>query len=200
MFYNIYHNNAPSYLKSLLPPLVSNFSNYNLRNNNNFQNPHYRLQITKSSFIPNTSNSWNNLPTETKSSDSIKQFKTFLRPQNTILPHIKCFLEYGPRKTNILHCQLRNRCSPLHYDLYKANLRDDSYCDCGHYPEDASHFLLYCKNHDQSRILMLLSLNWYKEITVEHLLFGDTNLDANLNIQICRSVQLFISNSKRFNM
>ncbi|XP_021365288.1 uncharacterized protein LOC110458062 [Mizuhopecten yessoensis] len=200
MFYNIYHDNAPSFLKSLLPPIVSNFSNYNLRNRNNFQNPYYRLQITKSSFIPSTSDYWNNLSIETKSSASIKQFKSLIQPQVTTPSYIKCFLEYGSRKVNIIHCQLRNRSSSLNYDLFKAHLRDNSTCDCGNDSEDSSHFLLNCKKFDQSRNIMLQSLDWYNEITVEHLLFGDANLDYNLNIQICRSVQLFILSSKRFNM
>lgn len=75
LFYNIQHDNAPTYLASLQPRTVSTFSNYNLRNKQNFQTPFHRLQITKASFIPSTSEAWNNLQEVTKSVESLRKLK-----------------------------------------------------------------------------------------------------------------------------
>ena len=50
--YNIVNNKAPAYLQSLMRPLVSVTSNYNLRNRSNFNVPYSRLDIYQKSFFP----------------------------------------------------------------------------------------------------------------------------------------------------
>ena len=46
---------------------------------------------------------------------------------------------------NVLQSRLRNRCSALHSDLYRANLIPNALCSCGKSDETAKHFLLHCK-------------------------------------------------------
>ena len=198
LFYNIVHDNAPNYLKSLLPPIVSDFSNYNLRNRENFQSPAYRLRLTDSSFIPSASNNWNNLPSNIKDSDTLASFKNSVYTKKKI-KH-KYFLEYGPRKVNQIHCQLRNQASSLNYDLYRVNLTNRMSCDCGAAAENSIHFLLRCPLFHNQRTTMLRELSWYNNITNNTLLNGDPNLDSDQNISLCKSVQKFICKSKRFNI
>ena len=75
MFYLIHNRKAPDYLCDLMPPLVGNMSEYNLRNNSNYVMPECRLEITRKSFFPSTVNDWNKLSQEVRNSRNIKIFK-----------------------------------------------------------------------------------------------------------------------------
>ncbi|XP_063446894.1 uncharacterized protein LOC134726421 [Mytilus trossulus] len=62
MFYSLHNGTAPDYLCDVMPPLVGQVSNYDLRNSNNYVVPGYRLDITRKSFSPSTTIEWNSLP------------------------------------------------------------------------------------------------------------------------------------------
>ena len=47
LFYKIHHNLVPSCLNDPLPPLVSEISSYELRNNENYSLPKLRLTLSK---------------------------------------------------------------------------------------------------------------------------------------------------------
>jgi len=142
LFFNIRNGKTPEYLQNLLPPTVSNTSHYNLRNSEDYRIPKYRLQLTKSSFIPNTCEFWNTLPQQVKDSDTLR-FKNNLQKQFVVsnLDNLFCY-NYGSRKANILHCRLRNRCSALNSDLCYAHLVPSPACKCGFPCEDTSHYFL----------------------------------------------------------
>jgi hypothetical protein len=57
---------------------------------------------------------------------------------------------------NVLQSRLRNRCSALNSDLYRANLIPNALCSCGKSDETAKHFLLHCKNYIIQRNIFLI--------------------------------------------
>jgi hypothetical protein len=61
IYYKIHNKLCPPYLSNCLPPVTWDVNNYNLRNNQNYVLPRYRLRTSASSFIPSTVSLWNNL-------------------------------------------------------------------------------------------------------------------------------------------
>ena len=71
LMYNIVNNSAPSYLTDILPPRISETTNYPLRNSENFTiNPSYRLTLKNSSFFSSTLRTWNSLDLENRNTPS----------------------------------------------------------------------------------------------------------------------------------
>ena len=151
------------------------------------------------SFIPSTIIQWNNLPQHIKNTESKSHFKSLLRKEilNTNI-HNNIFTNCGNRSTNILHCRLRNRASSLNYDLFSANLVPDPVCQCGFACEDIYHYFFNCPNFHNQRITLLNELQWYNNISLETFMYGDPNLDDNLNNNLCQSIQKYISATNRF--
>ena len=54
LMYKIIKNETPSYLNDLLPNLVNDVSNYNLRNNTNYDLPFCRLFSYETFYFPST--------------------------------------------------------------------------------------------------------------------------------------------------
>ena len=63
-FFKMINNQTPSYLSSLVPPLVGEESRYNLRNTENVQSLHARTKLYSESFLPSVIREWNSLPLE----------------------------------------------------------------------------------------------------------------------------------------
>jgi hypothetical protein len=59
---------------------------------------------------------------------------------------------------NVLQSRLRNRCSALNSDLYRANLIPNALCSCGKSDETAKHCLLHCKNYIVQRNIFLIGI------------------------------------------
>ena len=66
---------VPSYVSSLIPPLVRETKAYNLRNNNNITVPFCRTGISRKSCIPSSILAWNSLDIELRNSPSLSSFK-----------------------------------------------------------------------------------------------------------------------------
>ena len=66
LMYKIIKNETPSYLYDLLPSLVNDVSNYNLRNNTNYDLPFCRLCSYETSSFPSNPKLWNDLNIETR--------------------------------------------------------------------------------------------------------------------------------------
>ena len=133
-----------------------------------------------------------------KTVGSLNLFKTKLCTRNTNTLK-SCFLSYGPRHLNILHCRLRNRASSLNFDLFRANLTNSASCSCGHPSKDSFHYFLQCNNHIQIRNTLLTDLSWYPgDISIDVLLNGDTRLSSAENSLLARAVQKYIAASERF--
>jgi len=141
--------------------------------------------------MPSTTKLWNNLPINVKQANTIQHFKNNINNLNPITKP-NAFFTIGSRQSNILHCRLRDGASSLNYDLFRAHFVNDPSCSCGHPCEDEAHFLLWCPNYTNSRLILLRSMNWYHTVTLDILLFGDNDLSLNQNIVIAQSVQKYI--------
>ena len=201
MFYKITFNLAPEYLYDLVPPNVSEISNYNLRNSQNISVPLYRISIYQNSFFPSCIKLWNSLDPSLRQLPTISSFK--LRMHQLYFKNKKPPLYYyhGDRIASMLHARLRNACSILNSDLFKANLIENANCLCGHNIENAEHFLMECRLFHLQRDIMVNSINALNLniiINTELLLFGSEILSYDDNLAIFVIVQKYIKDSCRF--
>ena len=111
----MYNNLTPSYLSSLVPPLISNFSRYNLRNANDIQTIDSRTTLYFNSFLPSVIKDWNSLPHGNRNADSLNSFN---RQINLDRKNIPKYYYSGTRRYQIIHTRLRTGCSSLNYDLF----------------------------------------------------------------------------------
>jgi hypothetical protein len=86
----------------------------------------------------------------------------------------------------------------LNADLFRVHLANDPGCICGCAFEDAIHFILECCFYNEAREELKLRLIFLHELNTEVLLFGDDTLTEMQNLQIFKSVQLYIKRTKRF--
>ena len=81
--YKVNNGIVPSYIQDLIPPLVSEISNYPLRNNRYISVPSYRTSISQKSCIPSSIRLWNSLEDDLKNLSTLQTFKNIL-PQDSI--------------------------------------------------------------------------------------------------------------------
>ena len=73
--YNVNTGMVPPYIQDLIPPLVSEVSDYPLRNTRNITVPYNRTSISQKSCIPSSIRLWNSLADDLKDSSSLLTFK-----------------------------------------------------------------------------------------------------------------------------
>ena len=73
--YKVNNGIVPSYIQDLIPPLVSEISNYPLRNNRNISVPFNRTCISQKSCIPSSIRLWNSLEDDLKNLSTLQTFK-----------------------------------------------------------------------------------------------------------------------------
>jgi len=157
LLYKMHNNQTPSCLNSLLPNTVGQATPYPLRHINDYNIPRYRLTSTNISFLPASLRSWNNLPATSRPSPTLNSFKREIYPKDLLKP--PSYYNYGNRKTNILHCKLRNNCSSLHNDLFRVNFAASPQCRCGSPCENAYHYFLECCLCNEERRELFASLS-----------------------------------------
>ena len=148
----MHNKSCPQYLSECLPPVASDVSGYNLRNNENYVLPRCRLRISEKSFIPSTVRIWNDLSPTIRNLQTISQFKSKMKGEQFRLP---VYYGEGSRKFNILHTRLRHQCSSLKADLTKIHVVDDPKCSCGSPIEDAIHFLSECQLYNNQTDIVI---------------------------------------------
>jgi hypothetical protein len=79
LFYNILNNLAPEYISDLIPPTVSETSNYYLRNSQNISQEANRLALLQQSFFPSTIKLWNTLDLNIRQIPILAHFKSKIR-------------------------------------------------------------------------------------------------------------------------
>ena len=131
--YKVSNQLVPSYISDIIPPLVSDVSNYPLRNSSNYSVPYTRTEVSRRSCVPSSVSLWNNLDETVRNSSTINSFKNNVPPY-----YIK-----GDRKLSVIHVRLRNSCSNLKHDLYTNFVEHDFSCRCGYSCEDANHYFFY---------------------------------------------------------
>ena len=78
------------------------------------------------------------------------------------------------------------------------HLANDPSCICGCAFEDVINFILECRLFYHARIEFKVRLVFLHELNIEVLLFDDDTLTEMQNLQIFKSVQLYIKCTKRF--
>ena len=73
--YNVNSGTVPSYIRDLIPPLVSEISDYPLRNNRNISVPLNRISISQKSCIPSANRLCNCLDDNLKDISTLPTFK-----------------------------------------------------------------------------------------------------------------------------
>ena len=131
---------TPNYLLDLVPPIIQETTNYNLRNANDIQTLHARTNLYYNSFFPSTIRAWNSLPEDTKQSPSISFFKFRLNRDINKPPK---YYSTGTRMGQILHTRIRLECSSLNAHLYRKNIVPEPTCQCGGF-ESSYHFFFIC--------------------------------------------------------
>lgn len=195
LFYKMYHDEVPSYLSSLVPPLVGEASLYSLRNSENIQNIPCRTKQFAESFLPSTIQLWNSLPLETRNSQSISSFKQSLINGSKSSP--PAYFYNGNRIDQIYHTRLRTNCSSLNLTLFQKNLIDSPLCICGEI-ESTEHFFLHCPRFTQQRTLLFNSVDPNIRASTRLFLYGNSAFTYEENSRLFNAVQTYISLTKRF--
>lgn len=190
----MFQNIGPSYLSALIPPTVNALSTYNLRNANNIQTIDSRTSLYYNSFLPSVIRDWNNLPLDTRNSDSLISFKRSLSDNLGVVPK---HYYIGNRRIQSLHTRLRTKCSSLNNDLFLKNITDSPLCRCGNI-ENAHHFFLVCSFYRDARADLMYTISRVTNVTLEILLFGDSTLSLDSNKIIFEAVHKYIKETKRF--
>ena len=145
------HNLTPNFLTSLIPSIVNETSNYNLRNSNDIRTVNARTSQYFSSFLPSSIREWNTLTEEQRKTATVTSFKYQLNQPKSSIPK---FYYVGERQTQILQTRLRTKCSSFNYYIILRNLTDLPFCRCGSI-ENTEHYLLQCRLYQQPRFEML---------------------------------------------
>ena len=138
---------TPDNLRDLVPQLVQEASNYNLRNSGHIQTFRENTNLFYNSLLPSTIRARNSLPNDVKSSSSVAAFKYRLNMNISKPPR---YFNCDTRMGQILHARLRLDCSSLNAHLYRKNIIDSPSCSCGGF-ESAYHFLFTCPNYNGPR-------------------------------------------------
>ena len=192
LFYKMVNGLAPEYLSSLVP--VANRPVYNLRNTQNLQNIACRTNLYQNSFLPATTNEWNNLPQNVKKAESLSCFK---RQINIDKPVPNKQFHFGERRIQIIHTQLRNNCSSLNQHLFFKNIVDSPLCYCGKI-ESNKHFFLECGLYQRTRQILRRAISEIATFNLRTILFGVEDLSFEENKNIFTAVHEFIKESGRF--
>ena len=186
---------VPDYIYQLIPPLVGEMSDYNLRNASNFSNFRTRKEVFSKSCLPSAVSLWN------EPSPDIKQCESFTTFQHQFKLHL-----FGTRKVpeyflkgnlflSVMYARIRNQCSNLNGDLFKNFLSNFKACSCGYETEDADHYFFNCNKYIDKQIIMFRKARAFHPLSVEALLFGKSSLSDNVNVLLFQAVQQYIKDT-----
>ena len=200
LMYNIYHQNAPSYLVDIIPSREAADNRYNLRNQNDIPQFNTRIEKFRKSVFPDCIRKWNTLPLNTRNSDNVKEFvnKTSVKYKNKLL------YQGFDRKAGIVHAQMRMRCSNLNEHLYALHVLESPNCICANEVEDCEHFFFKCLLYNNHRAEFFNNIadciQNYPDVCISTklLLFGSEKLSPATNVLVFKLVEKFISDSSRF--
>ena len=119
MMYKMVNNMAPEYLCSLILNPPSDNTNVTLRNRHNLKELFARTELYRTSFLVSTIKEWNRLELSIREAPTINSFRYRLKKE-LCAKHPPKYYNTGHRKLNVIHCQMRNNCSPLNAHLYST--------------------------------------------------------------------------------
>ena len=115
----MFHNDAPDYFNSLVPPQISETNQHNTRRSNNTVYLNCRTFYYQNYFLPSSIKLWNNIPYDIRLNSSKYCFNRFL---NRNLGKKSYYSNFGSRKEQIIFVRLRLKCSSLKDHLFKILL------------------------------------------------------------------------------
>ena len=121
--YNVNSGMVPSYKQDLITTLVSEISDYPLKNNRNISVPLNRTSISQKSCIPSAIRLWNSLDDNSKDISTLPTFKKHIFSKLSIA-HVPPYFTVGNRYMSVLHARLRNKCSGLNGDIFRNHIRN----------------------------------------------------------------------------
>ncbi|CAC5386838.1 unnamed protein product [Mytilus coruscus] len=190
-FHEMFHDQAPNYLFSLVPQQLYQVYNYNTRSAFNVQNMNCRTTFYQNSFLPSVIREWNRLPQDVRYNPSKFTLKNYINRDTKKVP---TYYNTGCRKGQILHARLRLNCSGLNEHLFQKNIVLSSLCICGQV-ESSKHYLLECHNYRLIRTQTISTLPIYD---IPTLLSGSELISDEENENIFKVVQRFILETRRF--
>lgn len=192
--HKIVNRNMPEYLCELLPSKVGDKVSVKTRRSDNTRQFSQKGATFAKSLLPHCIDLWNDLDTDVK---NIADFDVFKRAIIESREKEELY-NYGERKYNIIHAQLRLNCSNLNSHLVSLHVLDDPSCLCGHVNEDANHFFLSCPLYVQERQTLFNGISAFCDVTLETILYGNKDVSLENNITIFSYVHDFIKLSNRF--
>jgi hypothetical protein len=163
LLYKIVNNQAPGYLRNVLPDRVDNRHNHNTRQSANILEISLKTKFYSDYFLPSSIQLWNRLSIDTRNSRSLNVFKERIKTQNS-----KCPAHYysGTRLGRILYTRLRMNSSSLNEHLFIRNLVDSPNCACGQV-ESTFHFLISCNKYTDLRNELMYTINYPVTIDIK---------------------------------
>ncbi len=213
LLYKMNHDLVPTYLTSLIPQTVAaRVGNYVLRNAGDFTVIRTKKTQFYQSFLPKTIREWNNSVSAWRGLDfapSVDSFKSIYKKLLHRTPNK--FFNIELENGNVHHSRLRLGLSHLRAHLFHYNLIDNLTCQfCNIEPETTGHYILRCPSFHTARtkyllgIIVNLDMDYINDLNdakiLEIFLYGDLELDDQVNEILFSMALTFINSSKRFDI
>ena len=153
-----------------------------------------RTEYFRRSFLPTAIREWNDLTEKKKSCTSRNSLKNKLRMKKN---QVRYYEHELTRMSSVNLARLRVGNHNLNSCLFERQMNDTAACECGHTPEDPSHYFLNCERYDRQRrdVVGRIPLEAWNLKTILH---GSERYDHSLNKEISMTVQAYITSSARF--
>ena len=184
----------PNYLCEILPDTVGSNVNIKTRTSDNLRQYPCKGASFAKSLMPYCIDMWNELEDDVKSIVDFEVFKNVVIEAKSK----EELYNFGDRKWNIIHAQLRLNCSNLNSHLVSLHVLDDATCLCGFETENTNHFFFSCPLYTVERQELMDNVNTICDATLNTLLFGNNDVSLENNQLIFSYVHDFIKKSKRF--
>ena len=122
----------------------------------------------------------------------LQTLSCFKRQINIDRPVPNKLFQFGDRRIQIIHTQLRNNCSSLNQHLFFKNIIDSPLCCCEKI-ESNKHFFLECGLYNRPRQVLRTAISEIAAFNLRTILFGVVE-----NKNAFTAVHKFIKESGRF--
>ena len=203
-FWKIKNNNAPEYLRSILPENTERPYQTRLKIQRMPQHDNIHTNRYLGSFFPSVITEWNKIPIPIREAATVHTFKSHIKKLYCNIPK-SCNYNVGFRRANVLHTRFRLKFTQLNLDLFSRNIIHSPLCIVCNMTESYGHYFLDCGRFNNERAIMLVDINQIidfnnrsKKVKLHTLLFGSNELNHNENSRLFEIVQTFIVQTKRF--
>ena len=165
--FDIINSDTPGRLNRHSVETVSNRNPYNTRYGQNLSLPLPRTAYFRTSFLPTAIREWNDLPEDVKSSTTRNSLKSKLKHKNN---QPKYYEHQLTRMSSVNLARLRVGNHNLNNCLFQRLMSETANCECGHSPENLTHFFLSCQRYNRLRgdIVQHIPLEAWNLTTILH--------------------------------